>query len=198
MKYLSLFLIAFVINFSSAHAQDPMHRFINQLDLNGDVGSLSIDHYNIVEDSALEIDGKEFSKLTLIRKVDFKPSKVSKEDYFFFANFLGDAAVGYQFTQTPLSQDKLLHAYAGYVIANLSNGIFQIVLPKEMKHRRLISALLGFGMSALVGGAKEFYDAQHRDVHTPDIKDFMSTIGGGLAGTLTMTFDLRKCLYGKY
>lgn len=198
MKYLSLSVLALIFSITSAHAQDPMHRFINQLDLNGDAGNLSIDHYNIVEDSSLEVDGKEFSKLTLIRKIDFKPSKVSKEDFLFFANFLGDAAVGYQFTQTPLEHDKLLHAYAGYVIANLSNGIFQIVLPKEMKHRRLISALLGFGMSALVGGAKEFYDMQHRDVHTPDIKDFMSTIGGGLAGTLTMSFDLRKCLYGKY
>jgi hypothetical protein len=37
---------------------------------------------------------------------------------------------------------------------------------------------------AILGGAKEVYDYQHRDVHTPSTADAIWTIAGGVLGCL--------------
>jgi uncharacterized protein YfiM (DUF2279 family) len=67
-----------------------------------------------------------------------------------------------------------------------------------MKHRVLVSTLLGFGMSVLAGAGKEYYDSRHPLNHTADVNDFLATAAGGAIGTLTLKFDLRKALYGTY
>ena len=40
----------------------------------------------------------------------------------------------------------------------------------------------GIAAGAAVGLAKELYDTQHRDKHTPSVKDFVVTVAGAAAG----------------
>jgi uncharacterized protein YfiM (DUF2279 family) len=43
--------------------------------------------------------------------------------------------------------------------------------------------LYGIAAGAAVGLAKELYDSQHRDKHTPSSKDFAVTVAGAVVGS---------------
>ncbi len=151
--------------------------------------TLSMNEYEVINHEIIHLEGKPFHQITL------EPKSI-REDYLLFANFVGDGIAAHRFLYT--TWDKEQHFLAGYCIANISNGLFQLLLPKDMKHRVLVSTLLGFGMSVLAGATKEIYDAQNPKTHTADINDFLATAAGGAIGTLTLKFDIDKALYKKY
>jgi hypothetical protein len=151
--------------------------------------SINMRDYALIDHDTVDLDGKPFHQFTYEKTS-------TKEEYLLAANFVGNMAVGFRFMNATWDKEK--HFLVGYGIANVSNGIFQLLLPKDMKHRVLASTLLGFGMSVLAGAGKEIYDARHPLNHTADINDFLATSAGGAIGTLTLKFDLRKALYGKY
>jgi uncharacterized protein YfiM (DUF2279 family) len=158
--------------------------------------TISLNEYEVSDHQIIEQDGKQFSQITFEKKVEFDNENSILADSLILGTAVTDTIVAAKFFGTDPRQDKLLHFYAGYLVGNVTNGAFQLILPKTMKNRRLVSALLGVGMSALVGGAKEFYDSRHPENHTVDAKDFWATVGGGMVGSLTLTFDLNKMLYG--
>ena len=151
--------------------------------------TLNMSDYEPTAHEIIHLEGSPFHQITF-------EQKTTKEEYLLAANFAANVAVGFKFMYS--NWDKEQHFLVGYGIANVSNGIFQLLLPKDMKHRVLVSTLLGFGMSVLAGAGKEFYDAQHPQSHTADMNDFLATSAGGAIGTLTLKFDLRKALYGRY
>jgi uncharacterized protein YfiM (DUF2279 family) len=158
--------------------------------------SIRMNEYDVIGHDTINLDGSPFHQITFEKKIDFINTKTTKEEYFLAANLAVDAAVGFKFMYS--TWDKEQHFLVGYGIANFSNGVFQLLLPKDMKHRVLVSTLLGFGMSVLAGAGKEYYDSRHPQNHTADVNDFLATAAGGAIGTLTLKFDLRKALYGKY
>lgn len=151
--------------------------------------TIHMNDYEVINHEIIHLEGKPFHQITL------EPKSI-REDYLLFANFVADGIAAHRILYT--TWDKEQHFLAGYCLANVSNGLFQLLLPKDMKHRVLVSTLLGFGMSVLAGAGKEIYDAQNPKTHTADINDFMATAAGGALGTLTLKFDLRKALYGTY
>jgi hypothetical protein len=101
----------------------------------------------------------------------------------------GAAAYG-TFKWTPsqnlMPQDKLKHVMAGYVIGNVTNAGFQLILPAEMKHKKLYSFLAGVGASVLVGVGKEIRDSYGYG-HV-ELMDAVATSAGGAMGSFTMNF----------
>lgn len=105
-------------------------------------------------------------------------------------HFLADGALTYGMFRLSPTQDKAKHFIAGYVISNASTGLLHLYLPDDMKHRKLVAGLIGFGAGALVGVAKEVLDA--RGFGTPDPADALATAAGAGMGaiTLNLTFSL--------
>jgi len=105
-------------------------------------------------------------------------------------HLLADGAMAYGMFRIHSSQDKMKHLLAGYVISNVSSGMLQLYLPDDLKHRKLLVGLIGFGAGALAGVAKEVIDAQ--GYGTPSVQDAVATALGAGLGTLTidLTFDL--------
>jgi hypothetical protein len=89
-------------------------------------------------------------------------------------------------------QDKVRHFFAGYAIGSITNGVVQLLLPKDTNNKQLISGLAGFGASILAGAAKEYWDSKGNG--HPEWGDALSTAGGGLVGTIAMSFDLDALL----
>ena len=156
--------------------------------------SLKMNEYDVIGHETVEFEGSPFHQITLEKKPEF--AKSTKEEYLLAANFAANVGIGYRFMNATWDKEK--HFLVGYGIANISNGIFQLLLPKDMKHRVLVSTLLGFGVSVLAGAAKEYSDSRDPLHHTADVNDFLATAAGGAIGTLTLKFDIRKALYGKY
>ncbi len=220
MKLTPFALIAFLFCYQSAHAQytpapesedqginstKPLevpsishHKtsFAPDPRIVGASTGLAFHEYEVVGVSTVTIQGQDFTQLNYAKKAEYANTKTSLEEWLLVGNMVGDFGAAYAFLDA--TWDKEQHFLVGYMFANVSNGIFQLVLPKDMKHRRLVAALLGFGMSALLGAGKEYYDYLHPLNHTCDVKDFLATAAGGAIGTLTLSFDLRKALFGKY
>jgi hypothetical protein len=168
----------------------PDPRMIKQL------SGLAIHKYEVVGVSTITIEGQAFTQLSYAKKAEFAHEGTTTEEWLLAANMVGDMGAAYAFLDA--TWDKEQHFLVGYLFANVTNGIFQLILPQDMKHRRLVAALLGFGMSALLGAGKEYYDSLHPLTHTCDVKDFLATAAGGAVGTFTLSFDLRKALFGRY
>ena len=81
-------------------------------------------------------------------------------------------------------QDKLLHIFAGAVIAALFLGLF-LALHVPVK----FAGLLAFLVSAAAGIGKEFYDKKHRG-HSVEWQDAAATALGGLIAVLFAAFWL--------
>jgi hypothetical protein len=62
--------------------------------------------------------------------------------------------------------DKQLHFFVGGTIMGFCAAAFGIGI--------------GIGAVVLIAAGKEIYDYMHRDVHTPDIWDFIATLLGGI------------------
>ena len=82
--------------------------------------------------------------------------------------------------------DKTRHFFAGYAAASFSHGMMEIIMPNDLKHRRLISFLAGVGASVSAGIAKEYWDSLGHG-HA-DAKDAEATALGGVAGSTVGTF----------
>lgn len=79
--------------------------------------------------------------------------------------------------------DKTLHFVAGFGVASA------VTLATDDPTR-------GFTAGVVVGVVKELYDTQHRDKHTPSLKDLLVTIAGSGAGALTTGWVIRKDFIG--
>ena len=148
---------------------------------------LDLNHFQVVGYSSMTLNGQSFDRINF----DLKPEyQFHDRDALLLGNIAATGAAAYGVIAWNPHQDKVRHFLAGYVVGNVTNATFQLILPQKMKHRRLVSALLGFGAGALIGTAKEIYDAQ--GYGAPDVKDALATAAGGGFGTLTMSFDLKK------
>jgi hypothetical protein len=137
----------------------------------------------------LKINGKDFILLNLspVHASDLKINKSClnpnnkftsfKNDALFAANIAAAGFASYSLLKT--DYDKTKHFMAGYIISSTTSGALQLILPKEMKHRKLIAAAIGFGNSILIGVGKEVYDAKHPLNHTADKYDAIATLAGG-------------------
>lgn len=83
-----------------------------------------------------------------------------------------------------LPQDKLLHLFAGQLIAALFLGLFL-----ALHLAPWLAGLLAFLVSAGAGIGKEFYDKKHRG-HSVEWKDAVATAVGGLIAVLFAAFWL--------
>lgn len=54
----------------------------------------------------------------------------------------------------------------------------------------------GIAAGAAVGLAKELYDTQHRDIHTPSVKDLLVTVAGAAVGSYATHLVLREDFIG--
>lgn len=158
----------------------------------------------------LEVNGERFISLELAPKTeskiiqvevcdkpnkdfnnDFDAINLKTNDLVFAANIAATGLAAYQVQQ--VSNDKGKHFLVGYVIGSTVTGASQLFLPQKMKHRKLVSALIGFGASVLIGTGKELYDARHPASHTADKYDALATFAGGAAGTVAISFtDVKK------
>jgi hypothetical protein len=132
--------------------------------------------------------GEDFSSLTndLVATTN-----VAAGSLVFAANVAANGLAAYSLFKS--DYDKTKHFMAGYIISSTTTGAFQLLLPKTMKHRKLVSAALGFGASVLIGTAKEVYDAQHPLKHSADKYDAYAAIAGGAVGTVAISFtDVKK------
>lgn len=78
-----------------------------------------------------------------------------------------------------IPHDKLLHLFAGYVIAHIVNNVYCAIFPPSYG-----GAIAGFVVALAIGVVKEIYDSKHRETETPEVADAAYTIGGGFASSL--------------
>lgn len=78
-----------------------------------------------------------------------------------------------------IPHDKLLHLFAGYVIAHIVNNLYCAIFTLSYG-----GAIAGFVVALAIGIAKEIYDSKHRETETPEVADAAYTIGGGFASSL--------------
>lgn len=71
-----------------------------------------------------------------------------------------------------LKQDKANHLIYGLIIF----GLFKVIF----------NPLIGIMMCTIFGIFKEIYDSFHKEKHTTDIYDAISTIVGGIIGLLIL------------
>lgn len=178
MKSLQALTLALVVFFSSLHAKAQDCVEPCQLDLN---------RYQVVGHTPLMFNGNPYSRFDLKLKPEYQ---FHYQDALLLGNIAATGAAAYGVIRWDPHQDKVRHFLAGYVVGNVTNGAFQLILPETLKHRRLISALLGFGAGALIGAGKEIWDAQGHG--NPSVNDALATALGGAVGTLTISFDLKK------
>lgn len=126
------------------------------------------------------------------KRLGIEISEISAEKWLFMANLAGTTAAGIGAMKLDPSQDKTRHFLAGYVVGNISNGLSQLMLPDDVKNRRLVSALVGVASSILVGIGKEVIDSRGRG--NASIADALATGAGGIVGSLTISFDLEKAI----
>jgi len=155
--------------------------------------------YSLLAYSDILIKGQKYHRLTYAPKLEsLEPGTI--QGALVFGNFFADGLVGLSvmawepnwatWPKNYPKPDKVKHFMAGYVIANVSNGVFQILLPENTRFRVLKASLLGFATATAVGIAKEVYDDKC-NCGTPEVKDAVATALGGALGTLTLSFDIR-------
>lgn len=83
--------------------------------------------------------------------------------------------------------DKRLHFAGGLVIGALSAAFVRETLPTSVPAWK--GAMVSLAPALVVAVGKELYDRQHRDSHTPEFRDALATILGGIVGVqLTFRF----------
>ena len=80
-----------------------------------------------------------------------------------------------------LPKDKQLHLVTGAI-----GGIGTAFVAKKLGAKHPILWALGVGL--VVGAAKEMYDRQHRDRHTPELLDGLATLTGSGLGGFSVAF----------
>lgn len=82
-------------------------------------------------------------------------------------------------------RDKRQHAIAGAAIGATATAVAGLIVPRSTWWTR---ALIGVAAAAVAGAAKEAMDAR---THDADPEDTVATIGGGVAGALTIALVWR-------
>jgi hypothetical protein len=158
--------------------------------------------YSLYDYSEMLINGQKYHRITFAPKADFASmnSGTGKNlllmGSFLTDAFMGVAAYGWEpnmktYPSNLPKPDKVKHVMMGYAIGNLANGFFQVVLPDNMRFRRLTASVLGLATATAVGIAKEVRDARC-NCGTPEVADAVATMIGGAVGTLTLSFDIRS------
>ena len=80
-----------------------------------------------------------------------------------------------------IPRDKQLHLVTGAI-----GGIGTAYVAKKLGAKYPILWALGVGLA--VGAAKELYDRQHRDRHTPELLDGLATLTGSGLGGFSVVF----------
>ncbi len=166
--------------------------------------------YQLENPKELEINGEKFLSYDLAtlrphRPTTHRPAAVdcfnqntaplnlNLEKSMFAANLAATALAGYGVYKS--KNDKLQHVFAGFVISTTVSGAMQLMLPKDMKHRKLVSSLIGFGAAVLIGTAKEVRDRQ--GFGHPSAADAFATYAGGAVGSVSISFTDLGSLFKK-
>jgi fluoride ion exporter CrcB/FEX len=171
-----------------------------------EVANLSADkvepgEYEVVGSNTLSLNGQDFTQYTLQKKyplsLDYSCTRqeINLNRGLLAANVAGTMLAGYGVYKISSDNDKARHFLAGYVVGNITTGSLQLMLPKDMKNRKLWSIVGGIGASVLVGLGKEYYDSKgHGHV---DAMDAVATGLGGIGGTVTIGFGDMKKVFSK-
>ncbi len=195
----SFFLFVIFINVSLAQVDSVATQQIDIVDLTTE--KVSTGDYTVIGKHQLTINDEIFYKFDLQQKetisqpIDCAPTnrQINLSRSFLLANVAASSLLAYEtfkwvpnknFKNSGIPEDKVRHFMAGYVVGSLTTGTLQLILPADMKHRKLYAMLGGFGASILVGVAKEYRDSCGYG-HV-DAKDAIVTGLGGLTGTLTV------------
>jgi hypothetical protein len=169
-------------------------------------GEIPEGEYEITQNNEVLINGVPFIQYSLAPKA--KPGPVEENptcaelqfnhsptvDRILLSTNIAASAMAF-YGMKEFKYDKTKHFLAGYVIGNMATGGFQLILPADMEHRKLVAALLGFGSGVLIGTAKEVRDAQ--GYGTPDVNDALVTFAGAGVGAMTMSFGDVKNAFRK-
>lgn len=182
---LGLLLVFFGINVS---AQEENSEVIEVANLSGQ--EVHPEEYTVSNQTAIVVNGRPFIQIDLTPKatlpLNCQNNPIVLNRALLLANLASATAAGIGVLKIAPKQDKLRHALAGYVVGNVTTGTLQLILPLEMKYRKLAAMAGGFGASVLVGIGKEVWDSQgHGHVES---KDAIVTGLGGLGGSLTISF----------
>lgn len=81
---------------------------------------------------------------------------------------------------TAIGSDKLLHVIAGMIIAGITAGLMEICGAQKM-----LAICIAFFAAFIAGFVKEYCD-QHVEGETPDEKDLLATLIGGVMECLIL------------
>lgn len=198
LKQISIFIFVFFTTQAHSEIED-----INLVELGEKAESGNIDPgaYKLENPKEININGESFVSydLSLLGQQNFDssqsftincfnekaaPLNLNLEKSMFAANFAATALAGYGVYKS--KNDKLQHVFAGFLISTTVSGAMQMILPKEMKHRKLVSSLIGFGAAVLIGTGKELRDKQ--GYGHASVADALATYAGGAMGSVSISF----------
>jgi hypothetical protein len=160
-----------------AQAQEPV-----QEPVQGSEVSVSLGKYSLTDVNPIELNGSRYLRVQLMANdpvvLQDRAMPNAKNWIVFSSDLLQATGAVYGVMRVNPRQDKLRHFFAGYAAASLTHGTLELILPNNLKHRRLISALAGV--------AKEYWDSLgHGHVETLDAA---ATAGGGVVGSASGGF----------
>ena len=176
---------------------------------------VAMGQFELVDAYPIQMEGVSLLKVKLQPSSSLPAgsrSKVTKA-IVFTLDMVQAGAAGYGMIKTPGRLDKVKHAFAGYAAASFTHGCLELILPDNLRFRRLISVLSGMGASIIAGVGKEYYDSLgYGNVDSLDAVatvagggvgggvsgGFASAIGsavvGGLISSLTLTIDADRAI----
>jgi hypothetical protein len=149
--------------------------------------------YHVTSETSLNLNGEEFIQYDLapLKEEIVCESKTDAriDQGLLAANAVATLLAGYGVFKS--QNDKNQHAFAGFVMGNVTTGMLQLILPKNMKRRKAVAIAGGIGSAVIVGIAKEVLDSKgYGHVETMDA---VVTGLGGVGGSLTIGFgDISK------
>lgn len=167
--FLALFSLSMIVSTAQAQLM-PSHILIHE------TRSHSGSFLEISENGPLKLNAEK--RNDSIIQMDLEHSKL-------MANLASDVIAGINAIKMDPQKDKERHFLVGHVIGNVTSGAMQIILPKYVENRKLLSTLTGFGASVLIGLAKEYRDG--KGYGHADATDAIATSLGGICGSITMS-----------
>jgi hypothetical protein len=149
---------------------------------------VAMGQFEVVDAYPLQENGVSLIKVRLQQKDQYPAgsrSSVTKA-IVFTLDMLQAGGAAYGVIKTSPKRDKLKHGFAGYAAASFTHGCLELILPNNLRYRRLISVLSGVGASIIAGVGKEYYDSLgYGNVETLDA---VATVGGGAGGGVSGGF----------
>ncbi len=149
---------------------------------------VAMGQFEVVDAHPIQENGVSLIKVRLQQKDQYPAgsrSKVTKA-IVFTLDMLQAGGAAYGVIKTSPKRDKLKHGFAGYAAASFTHGCLELILPDNLRFRRLISVLSGVGASIIAGVGKEYYDSLgYGNVETLDA---VATAGGGVGGGVSGGF----------